>query len=100
MFPLDQHLHPHPEVVDTQLEDGETALLHLESTTYYSLNRTGTYIWQGLKQGLTLREISQRLQERFAVDAEGADRSVRALVQELAQHNLVQPHRDEPPQRR
>ena len=95
MVTLEQHVRPHPEVVDTQLEAGETALLHLESTTYYSLNPTGTHIWQGLKHGLTLREISSRLQEVFEVDAEKANRSMLAFVDELAQHKLVQVLRDE-----
>ena len=65
-------------------------LLQLVSKTYYSLNRTGTQIWQGLKQGLPLREISRRLQARFEVEPERADRSVLALVDELLQHQLVQ----------
>jgi hypothetical protein len=62
----------------------------LASTTYYSLNPTGTHIWQGLKQGLTLREISDRLQAVFEVEADRAHRSVLAFVHELAQHQLVQ----------
>jgi hypothetical protein len=90
MVSLEQRVHPHPEVVDTELEAGETALLHLESTTYYSLNLTGTHMWKGLKEGLTLREISERLQAVFEVDAERAERSVLAFVSELAQHKLVQ----------
>jgi hypothetical protein len=90
MLTLDQSVHPHPEVVDTELEAGETVLLHLESKAYYSLNLTGTRIWQGLKQGLPLREISSRLQAEFAVDAESSNRSVLALVDELSQQQLVQ----------
>jgi Coenzyme PQQ synthesis protein D (PqqD) len=89
MVTLDQSVQPHPEVVDTELEAGDTVLLHLAHTTYYSLNSTGTCIWQGLKQGLSLRDVSQRLQERFAVAAEHADRSVLTFVHELAQHQLV-----------
>jgi Coenzyme PQQ synthesis protein D (PqqD) len=89
MYTLDQHVRPHPEVVDTVLEDGETVLLHLEHTTYYSLNPTGTQIWQGLKQSLPLWEVSQRLQAIFAVEADRADRSVLTFVHELVQHQLV-----------
>jgi Coenzyme PQQ synthesis protein D (PqqD) len=89
MITLAMHIRPHPEVVDTPLEDGETALLHLESTTYYTLNPTGTRIWQGLKQGLTLQEVSHRLQIGFAVEADHADRSVLAFVYELSKHSLV-----------
>lgn len=90
MDPLDQHVRPHPDVVDTVLDAGETVLLHLESTMYYSLNATGTRIWQGLQHGLTLREISQCLQEVFAVETDRANRSVLTFVQELMQQNLVQ----------
>jgi Coenzyme PQQ synthesis protein D (PqqD) len=51
---LHQRVHRHPEVVDTELEAEETVLLHLESETYFSLNLTGTRIWQGLKQEQSL----------------------------------------------
>jgi hypothetical protein len=77
-------------VVDTALETGDTVLLQLESKTYYSLNVTGTCIWQGLKQGLPLPEISRRLQARFTVEPERADRSVLALVAELLEQQLAQ----------
>ncbi len=88
---LDQKLRPHPDAVDAELDGNEVALLHLEDKSYYSLNLTGMRIWQGLKQGLSLREISRRLQEEFRVEAETADRSVLDLVGELAEQNLVQP---------
>jgi Coenzyme PQQ synthesis protein D (PqqD) len=90
MVTWDHGVRPHPEVVDTALDTGETVLLQLESKTYYSLNGTGTQIWQDLKQGLPLQEISDRLQARFEVEPERADRSVLALVDDLLQHRLVQ----------
>ena len=89
MLTLAQRVQPHPQVVDTALDDGETVLLHLESKTYYSLNATGTRIWQGLKAGRSLQEISHQLQAGFAVEGAHADRSVLRLVQELLQHQLV-----------
>jgi hypothetical protein len=90
MVTWDHQVRPHPEVVDTALDTGETVLLQLASKTYYSLNATGTQIWQGLKQGLPLHEVSRRLQGRFEVEPERADRSVLALVDDLLQHQLVQ----------
>jgi hypothetical protein len=86
---LDEKVRPHAEVVDTKLDDGEVVLLHLESKTYYSLNATGERIWQGLKEGLKVREISQRLQEEFDVDEETADQSVLDLVRDLCEQNLA-----------
>jgi hypothetical protein len=86
---LDGRLRPHSQVVDTKLDEGEVVLLHLESKMYYSLNPTGERIWQGLKEGLSLREISQRLQGEFDVSEENADRSVLDLINELCEQNLA-----------
>jgi Coenzyme PQQ synthesis protein D (PqqD) len=91
MRTLDETVKPHSEVVDTKLDGGEVVLLHLESKIYYSLNPTGERIWQGLKEGLSLREVSQRLQEEFDVDANEADRSVLDLVNELCEQKLALP---------
>ncbi len=91
MITLEQHLRPHPDVVDTELDGEETVVLHLDSKLYFSLNPTGTRIWQGLKSGLSLHDISERLQECFAVDAADAERCVIALVEELAEQRLVVP---------
>jgi len=88
---LDQQLRPHPDVVDTRLDGEETVVLHLDSKLYFSLNPTGTHIWQGLKSGLSLHDISEQLQERFIVDAAEAERCVISLVQELTEQHLVVP---------
>jgi len=90
MTTLDDEVRPHGQVVDTKLDDGEVVLLHLDSKTYFSLNVTGERIWQGLKQGLSLREISQRLQAEFDVDAEKAVTSVLELINDLSEQKLVQ----------
>jgi hypothetical protein len=87
---LAERFRPHPEVVDTELEERELVLLHLQSLRYYSLNLTGMRIWQGLKQGLSLQEISHRLQAEFEVEGDRAERSVLALMAELRAQQLVQ----------
>jgi len=91
MVALEQRVHPHPQVVDTELDEGEVVLLHLESKMYFSLNPTGERIWQGLKESLRLEEISRRLQEEFDVAADVADRSVLDLVNELCEQKLALP---------
>jgi hypothetical protein len=93
---LDEKVRPHIDVVDTKLDDGEVVLLHLESKTYYSLNPTGERIWGGLKEGLSLRNISERLQEEFDVDEENANRSVLDLVDELCEQKLASPDSGRP----
>jgi len=90
MLKLEQRMRPHPDVVDTELDGQETVLLHLVSKLYYTLNPTGTRIWQGLKNGLNPRQISQKLQQEFTVEAEAADRSVLRLLDELCQQQLIE----------
>jgi hypothetical protein len=90
MLTLDQKVRIHPQVVDTKLDEGDVVLLHLEGKVYYSLNLTGERIWQGLKEGLSLSEISRRLQEEFEVDVDRADSSVLNLVNELSEQKLVE----------
>jgi hypothetical protein len=82
---------PDADVVDTDIGEGEMALLHLATKTYFSLNVTGAHIWRYLKQGLTPSDVTLRLQQEFAVDAEHAERSVRRLIDELVQHRLAHP---------
>jgi hypothetical protein len=89
MVTIEQRVTPHPQVVDTKIDD-DVVLLHLESKIYFSLNRTGERIWQGLKEGLRLKEISQRLQKEFDVNADRAHRSVLDLVNELCRQKLVE----------
>ena len=84
------HVRPDPEVVDTDIDEGEVALLHLGTKTYFSLNVTGALIWRHLKQGLSLDDVSSRLQAEFDVDRAQADRSVNQLVDELVRNNLAQ----------
>ncbi len=89
---LDDKISPSSEVVDTTLNEGEVVLLHLESKMYYSLNPTGERIWRDLKEGVSLTEISQRLQDEFDVSEQDADRSVVDLVNELCEQKLVLRH--------
>jgi Coenzyme PQQ synthesis protein D (PqqD) len=91
MRTLDGTVRPHSQVVDTKLDDGEVVLLHLENKMYFSLNPTGERIWRGLKDGLSLGEISLRLQEEFDVVADLANRSVLELVNELCEQKLALP---------
>jgi hypothetical protein len=90
MITLDQYVRPHPDVVDTELDGHETVLLNLKSKIYYTLNSTGTQIWQGFRNHLTLRQISNRLVKEFIVEADAADRSVLSLVGELCRQELAE----------
>ena len=83
-------LHPHPSLVFTRLDETEAVLLHLDTKRYYTLNETGTRIWELLQQGRCAQEIVQALQDNYAVRDEEAMPLLLAFVAELQQEGLVQ----------
>lgn len=80
---------PEPDVLCTALPNGDSVLLHLGTQTYYSLNETGTQIWQLIGQGLTLEQIWQALEARYEVTEEQARASVMELTNQLATEQLL-----------
>jgi Coenzyme PQQ synthesis protein D (PqqD) len=52
--------------VTWELTDGEAVIVHFESSAYYGLNATGTYIWCRLADGaLDTGELAERLAARY-----------------------------------
>ncbi|MDR4497683.1 MAG: PqqD family protein [Candidatus Scalindua sp.] len=87
---LNCRIKPDPEVIITTLEeDKEAVLLHLGTKAYFTLNETGLRIWQLMNSDITLREISERLQNEFDVSPEKAKKSVLNLIDELVKEKLV-----------
>ncbi len=79
----------HPSVVFTALDETESALLHLDTKFYYSLNETGTRIWQRLADGLDRAAVAETLSGEFEVSPQDAGRYVADFLEELAREGLV-----------
>ncbi len=79
----------HPDVLYTELKDGDAVLLHLQTKTYYTLNETGARMWSLMFKGLTLGEISQGIITEFDVTLDRAQESVINLANELVAAELV-----------
>lgn len=90
MLTLDAKPQPHPDVIATTLTNEETILLHLATQQYYTLNETGTRIWEGLGQNRSLAEIGQALEAQYDITLEDAYHYVIELVTGLATERLVQ----------
>lgn len=80
---------PNVNAIFTEMENGESVLLHLGTNEYFSLNETGTLIWNGISEDLNLGEIGMELENAFDVTREQATRSVFQLVDELINQKLV-----------
>ena len=79
---------PHPDALFTPLPDG-AVILHLETKAQFKLNETGARVWALLAQGLELSEVSRRLSAEYDVSEARAGESVTALVNALAEAQLV-----------
>lgn len=80
---------PDPKVVCTTLKSGETVLLHLGTNIYFTLNETGSRIWNLMSEGSTLGEISRTLGFEFDVTSDRAKQSVIKLTDELVREKLA-----------
>ena len=80
---------PEPDVVSTQVPDGEMILLQLGTRQYFSLNQTATLLWKLMEGFTTLEALSHALSDVFDVTPETAGEEVRKLMQDLKKHQLI-----------
>lgn len=70
--------------------DGEAVIVHAETSAYYGLNASASFIWEAiLEESLAAREIGQRVGGQFGVDSETIQGDVEAFLASLAAEGLV-----------
>ena len=67
----------------------EAVLLDLDSQSYFGLDPVGTVIWEGISQNKTETEIVEMITTEFEVDAEVAQRDLRAFIEKLQKDKLI-----------
>ena len=67
----------------------ETVILDLASSSYFGLDPVGTRIWQLMTEGQTLAQVCETMLAEYEVTREDIERDVLALVQTLADKQLV-----------
>jgi hypothetical protein len=81
---------PHERVLNIEFADDELGLFDTRSDTEYRLNVTASRIWECLKQGIGLPEISCRLASEFGIDGDVASRSLVDCIEQLLRLKLVE----------
>jgi hypothetical protein len=71
---------------------GDTAILHLKSGTYYSLNRLGSYIWNIIQEPTPVDDIRRRLLDEYDVESSHCEKDLLALIDDLAAAGLIEVH--------
>lgn len=78
----------HPDLA-FRVIDGEAVVLQVKTTTYFSLNPSGTVLWGTLQEGATRDALVDRLLAAFDVDRPRAEADVDALLADLKAESLV-----------
>jgi len=70
--------------------DGEAVVVNMDSSYYYGLNRSGTFVWTILtEQAASVDELAERVASEFGVETARARTDVEAVVRQLAEEHLV-----------
>lgn len=69
---------------------GEAILIHLDSGTYFSLNKVGTQFWKMLDGSQTIAEQARILAEQYDVDAAMVRDDLLELATAMQDEELVE----------
>ena len=71
--------------------DNEVFIIHFETGSYYSLDKSGKDIWEVIKGGATAIEIIEHLTHMYKGPREHKKTAVNQLIAELQRENLIVP---------
>lgn len=78
-----------PEDVVSEYLDGEAVLLHLGTGTYFTLNSSGSRIWQLIEGSTDITKLVETLSSEFDVDVETMTSDLDELISELGSRGLL-----------
>ena len=80
-----------PARVQWRIVDGEAVVVDVDSTYYYGLNRTGTFVWSLLADRTMSRdEIVAGVAAEYGKRPAEVEADVAALLAELAREQLIE----------
>ncbi len=69
--------------------DEETIILDIKAGNYFSLDNTGSYIWEALEQPHTIEQLIDKLLIEFDVSENTCRKEVNIFINELLDRNLI-----------
>ena len=82
-----------PKVIN-QIIDGEALLINFETGNYYSLLKSGAFIWTMIEGASTVGEIIGALEQQYQGTREVFEDAVIQFVRELETEGLIRPSED------
>jgi Coenzyme PQQ synthesis protein D (PqqD) len=84
------HYRANTEKVVWRIVDGEAVLVHADTSAYYGLNATATYIWEALVSASVSREeIGRHLSVRYGAAADTVLTDVDAFLATVGKESLI-----------
>ena len=77
------------DLTTSETVDNQTVIIHLGAGTYFSLNTTGSYLWDRLDGKTSLGSIATELAQMYGIDTAIANKDVLTLARELTDEGLV-----------
>ena len=78
-----------PSEVMARQVGAETVILNLVTGTYFGLDEVGGRLWELIGDGISLRDLYERMLAEFDVGRDELERDVTRLVDQLESHGLV-----------
>jgi hypothetical protein len=78
-----------PGAYGSQVGD-ELALMSQKTSTYYTMNKTGSFIWSLLQTPVSQTDIAQALHEKYDVELAICEQDVAAVFADLKAAKLIE----------
>lgn len=71
--------------------EGKTTLFDVDSSTFYSFNETGTYIFSLVKKGQEKEKMTEALAKRYGITKKKAEKDVNDFLKDLVKNKIASP---------
>ncbi len=89
LFPMKYSVNSN--VATWRVLDGEAVIINNQTSYYYSLNRTGTFVWNLLVDNeMTLDEIVENVGSRYELEGDEIRGDITAILDSLCSENLLE----------
>jgi hypothetical protein len=69
--------------------DGETVMMSVENSEYYSLSPVGTKIWELMEHDISFKELIDKLMDEYNVERDVCETDTKEFLEELAKKGLL-----------
>jgi hypothetical protein len=86
---MDVRYRHNPELAWRVIDD-EVVILKIKTTTYYSLDPVGSFIWRKIEEApRTCAEVAEAMTGEFEIDRDTAGRDIEELFADLVREELL-----------